>query len=117
MADFGKRTAKEDPVVHFYEDFLREYDPKVRELRGVYYTPEPIVSYIVRSVDGLLKTRLAKPLGLADKNVLILDPACGRGYVTLLRHPPHTPDSARERPKRAVEQICLRKSAQAGVRL
>jgi predicted helicase len=79
MEDFGKRTAKEDPVVHFYEDFLQEYDPKVREMRGVYYTPEPVVSYIVRSVDHLLKTRFAKPMGLADKDVLILDPACGTG--------------------------------------
>jgi hypothetical protein len=96
MADFGKRTAKEDPVVHFYEDFLREYDPKVREMRGVYYTPEPVVSYIVRSVDHLLKTRFDKPLGLADKDVLILDPACGTGtflyyvirhiYDTLCQH-------------------------------
>jgi predicted helicase len=79
MADFGRRTAKEDPVVHFYEDFLKEYDPKVREMRGVYYTPEPVVSYIVRSVDHLLKTEFNKPMGLADKDVLILDPACGTG--------------------------------------
>ena len=79
LADFGKRTAKEDPVVHFYEDFLQAYDPKVREMRGVYYTPEPVVSYIVRSIDHLLKTRFNKPMGLADKDVLILDPACGTG--------------------------------------
>ena len=79
MADFGKRTAKEDPVVHFYEDFLQEFDPMVREMRGVYYTPEPVVSYIVRSVDHLLRTKFNKPLGLADKDVLILDPACGTG--------------------------------------
>lgn len=79
MADFGKRAAREDPVVHFYEDFLQEYDPKVREMRGVYYTPEPVVSYIVRSVDHLLKTKFDRPLGLADKDVLILDPACGTG--------------------------------------
>ncbi len=50
LKDFGKRTAKEDPVVHFYETFLTAYDPKVREMRGVYYTPEPVVSYIVRSL-------------------------------------------------------------------
>ncbi|MDA2913080.1 N-6 DNA methylase [Acidobacteriia bacterium AH_259_A11_L15] len=79
LADFGKRTGKEDPVVHFYEDFLQAYDPKVREMRGVYYTPEPVVSYIVRSIDHLLKTRFNKPDGLADPNVLILDPACGTG--------------------------------------
>jgi predicted helicase len=88
MEDFGKRTAKEDPVVHFYEDFLQEYDPKVREMRGVYYTPEPVVSYIVRSVDHLLKTKFDKPLGLADKDVLILDPACGTGTFLyyVIRH-------------------------------
>ncbi len=77
LKDFGKRTAKEDPVVHFYETFLKEYDPKVREMRGVYYTPEPVVSYIVRSIDHLLKDRFNKPKGLADENTLILDPAVG----------------------------------------
>jgi len=75
--DFGKSTAKEDPVVHFYETFLAEYDSKLRKSRGVYYTPEPVVSYIVRSIDYLLKTRFNKPQGLADKSVLILDPAVG----------------------------------------
>ena len=77
LKDFGKRTAREDPVVHFYETFLKEYDPKMREMRGVYYTPEPVVSYIVRSIDHLLKTRFDKPLGLADDKTLILDPAVG----------------------------------------
>jgi len=77
LKNFGKRTAKEDPVVHFYETFLKEYDPRIREMRGVYYTPEPVVSYIVRSIDHLLKTRFDKPLGLADDKTLILDPAVG----------------------------------------
>ncbi|MDD5748854.1 MAG: N-6 DNA methylase [Actinomycetota bacterium] len=77
LKDFGKRTAKEDPVVHFYETFLAAYDPKVREMRGVYYTPEPVVSYIVRSIDHLLKTHFGKPQGLADPSVLVLDPAVG----------------------------------------
>ncbi len=88
LADFGHRAAKEDPVVHFYEDFLQAYDPELRELRGVYYTPEPVVSYIVRSIDHILKAQFEKPLGLADKDVLILDPACGTGtflYFTI-RH-------------------------------
>ncbi len=49
LADFGKKTRQEDPIVHFYETFLVQYDSKFRELRGVYYTPEPVVSYIVRS--------------------------------------------------------------------
>jgi len=77
LENFGKHSGKEDPVVHFYETFLTAYDPKVREMRGVYYTPEPVVSYIVRSIDHLLKTRFDKPQGLADDNTLILDPATG----------------------------------------
>jgi predicted helicase len=77
LKDFGTHTAKEDPVVHFYETFLAEYDPKVREMRGVYYTPEPVVSYIVRSINYLLKTHFNKPQGLADEKTLILDPAVG----------------------------------------
>ncbi|MBA7620135.1 hypothetical protein ES703_27479 [subsurface metagenome] len=77
LKDFGKRTAKEDPVVHFYETFLTAYDPKVRQMRGVYYTPEPVVSYIVRSIDHLLRTRFNRPQGLMDANTLILDPAVG----------------------------------------
>jgi len=77
LTDFGKGKGKEDPVVHFYETFLAAYDPKMREVRGVYYTPEPVVSYIVRSIDHLLKTRFKRPKGLADENTLILDPATG----------------------------------------
>ena len=77
LTDFGRGKGKEDPVVHFYETFLAAYDPKMREVRGVYYTPEPVVSYIVRSIDHLLKTRFNRPKGLADENTLILDPATG----------------------------------------
>jgi len=73
------QQGREDPVVHFYETFLKEYNPRERKIRGVYYTPEPVVSYIVRSVDYLLKTEFDKPLGLADDSVFILDPACGTG--------------------------------------
>ncbi len=79
LADFGKRTRTEDPVVHFYETFLAAYDPKLRESRGVYYTPEPVVQFIVRSVDELLKTRFGKAWGLADGSVKVLDPATGTG--------------------------------------
>jgi len=77
LRDFGRRTTREDPVVHFYETFLKEYDPKIRQMRGVYYTPEPVVSYIVRSVDRLLRERFSKRHGLADPSVDILDPAAG----------------------------------------
>lgn len=66
-----------DPIVHFYETFLSEYDPKLREKRGVYYTPEPVVRYIVRSIHLLLKSHFSKEDGLASEDVTILDPAAG----------------------------------------
>jgi predicted helicase len=77
LRDFGKGKGKEDPVVHFYETFLAAYDPKVRAQRGVRYTPEPVVQYIVRSVEWLLQTRFNRPQGLADESTFILDPAVG----------------------------------------
>ncbi len=64
LENFGKRTGQEDPIVHFYETFLAAYDPKTRERRGVYYTPEPVVQYIVKSVDHILKTRFGLEGGL-----------------------------------------------------
>lgn len=101
LEDFGRGIAagqRHDPVVHFYETFLTAYDPKLRELRGVYYTPEPVVSYIVESVDWVLREKFGLKDGLADKakvtftreeqgktieeeshRVLILDPATGTG--------------------------------------
>src|SRR5712692_6409676 len=66
LENFGKHTQQEDPVVHFYETFLTAYDPKLREMRGVYYTPEPVVSYIVRSVDAILKSDFGLKDGFAD---------------------------------------------------
>jgi len=68
-----------DPIVHFYETFLKHYDPKERERRGVYYTPEAVVSYIVRSLHAILKDkkRFGKSDGLAANGVTLLDPAAG----------------------------------------
>ena len=66
-----------DPIVHFYETFLAQYDPEERERRGVYYTPEPVVGYIVRSLHGLLKAEFDKRDGLASDGVTLLDPAAG----------------------------------------
>ena len=83
LADFRAKMNREDIVIRFYEDFLAAYKPKMRERRGVYYTPEPVVSYMVRSVDILLKEKFDKPLGLADPEVIILDPACGTGTFLL----------------------------------
>jgi len=92
---FAKHTHGEDRVVYFYEDFLAAYDPKLREARGVYYTPQAVVSYIVRSVDHILRRDFRIKKGLADATkfeidgpsgekteshrVLILDPAAGTG--------------------------------------
>lgn len=98
LKDYGKATKTEDPIIHFYEDFLSEYDPKLRKARGVWYTPQPIVNFIVRAVDDILKTEFDLPQGLADTSktkikvntqgkqveqevhrVQILDPATGTG--------------------------------------
>ena len=88
LENFGQRTRQEDPVVHFYETFLAAYNAALRKSRGVYYTPEPVVSFIVRSVDAILKEKFDLPLGLADNaidpvtqkpRVQILDPATGTG--------------------------------------
>jgi len=88
LKGFGQRTRQHDPIVHFYETFLSEYDPKLRDKRGVYYTPEPVVSYIVRSVDHVLQTHFGRMDGLADKDTLVLDPACGTGTFlhTIIQH-------------------------------
>lgn len=84
MADAGgilERYYREgkgkDPIVHFYETFLAQYDPQERERRGVYYTPEAVVSYIVRSLHLLLKEKFDRTDGLASKGVTLLDPAAG----------------------------------------
>ena len=66
VLDFGDRNPQEDPVIHFYEHFLAAYDRKQKVSRGVFYTPRPVVSYIVRSVDELLRTEFGLADGLAD---------------------------------------------------
>ena len=66
LKNFGKATKMEDPIIHFYETFLSEYDPKLRKARGVWYTPQPVVNFIVRAVDDILKTEFDLPQGLAD---------------------------------------------------
>lgn len=66
LKDFGRSTTKSDPMIHFYETFLSEYDPALRRSRGVWYTPEPVVRFIVSSIDGALKDEFKLPKGLAD---------------------------------------------------
>ncbi|MBL0006868.1 MAG: N-6 DNA methylase [Saprospiraceae bacterium] len=98
LKNYGKATKTEDPIIHFYETFLSEYDPKLRKARGVWYTPHPVFNFIVRAVDDILKTEFDLPQGLADTSkikikvdqqgkkvekevhkVQILDPAAGTG--------------------------------------
>ena len=100
LADFGKSSQQNDPFIHFYETFLAEYDAALRKKKGVYYTPEPVVNFIVRAVDDILQTDFGLSEGLADTSkveykvdvpgdtkkvkkqfhkVQILDPAAGTG--------------------------------------
>ncbi len=98
LKNFGQATQQTDPIIHFYETFLSEYDPKLRKSRGVWYTPEPVVNFIVRAVDDILKSEFDLKEGLADTSktkikvivngkkvekevhkVQILDPATGTG--------------------------------------
>ena len=76
-------TGPRDPWLHFYEDFLAAYDPKLRKDAGVYYTPVEVVRAQVRLVDELLVSRLGKPLGFAAPDVVTLDPATGTGTYLL----------------------------------
>ncbi len=75
------RAFQDDPLTHFYERFLHCYNPRLRASHGIYYTPQPVISYIARSIDYLLRSRFACRNGLADidANIQILDPACGTG--------------------------------------
>lgn len=66
MTNFGKSTKMEDPIIHFYETFLAQYDKNLRKVRGVWYTPQPIVNFIVRAVDDILKDEFGLSQGLAD---------------------------------------------------
>ncbi len=68
-----------DPFIHFYEDFLKEYDPKKRKHLGVYYTPEPIVYFITNAINDILKKEFGKSNGFADDSVKVLDFATGTG--------------------------------------
>ena len=77
LEEFYKEGKGKDPVLHFYETFLAAYDPATREKRGVYYTPEPVVSFITRSLHQILKDKFGMTDGLASKNVTLLDPAGG----------------------------------------
>ncbi len=81
LENFGRETRTEDPVIHFYETFLAAYQASLRKSRGVYYTPEPVVNFIVRAVNDILVDRTIFDLeyGLGNRRVTILDPATGTG--------------------------------------
>ena len=66
LADFGDDDPKDDPVVYFYEEFLTAYDPVKRRELGAYYTPIPVVRFMVRAVDHIIKEEFGLPLGVAD---------------------------------------------------
>mgnify|MGYP006427830143 CR=1 FL=1 len=66
LEEFAQRTGRTDAIFHFYEDFLSYYDPDLKEKRGVYYTPEPAVTYIISSVHSLLTQMFVLDLGLGD---------------------------------------------------
>jgi hypothetical protein len=66
LRDFGNRNPKKDPVIHFYEDFLKAYDKDQKVDAGIFYTPPAVVGFIVRGVDEMLRTEFDLPLGLAD---------------------------------------------------
>lgn len=70
MRTYGRDGRHTDPIVHFYEDFLAEYDPKLRKARGVWYTPAPVVKFIVKSVDEILQKEFGLPRGLADDSTV-----------------------------------------------
>ena len=108
MKGYGKQTERTDPFLHFYETFLGAYDPAKRKSRGVYYTPEPVVDFIVRAVDELLCDKFKLTRGIADDakaripikdaqgktqsreihKVQILDPATGTGtfLAAIVKH-------------------------------
>jgi len=91
IGEYFKKEGVKDPVIYFYEDFLKEYDPDLRKRMGAYYTPEQVVKFIVNSVDHILKKEFKLPNGLADSSksedgkhiVQVLDPAVGTGtFIT-----------------------------------
>lgn len=73
LKNFGKTTQTQDPIIHFYETFLAEYNPKLRKQRGVWYTPEPVVKFIVRAVDDILKSEFDLADGIADTSKIEIE--------------------------------------------
>jgi predicted helicase len=92
LKDFGATTGQTDPILHFYETFLAAYDPALRKSRGVWYTPEPVVQFIVRAVDDVLKDHFGLPEGLAHTGTVNIDLESGfdnKGKRTYIKKPVH----------------------------
>ncbi|MCR5044628.1 MAG: N-6 DNA methylase [Bacteroidaceae bacterium] len=70
MDSYVRDKCHYDPLIHFYEDFLSEYNPKLRKSKGVWYTPQPVVGFIVRAVDEILQKEFNLPEGLADYSMI-----------------------------------------------
>ena len=73
MGTYSKDEIHNDPMIHFYEDFLAAYDPQLRKAKGVWYTPQPVVQFIVKSVDEILQKEFGLPMGLADSGKIHWD--------------------------------------------
>jgi len=80
MASYVRDKLHHDPMIHFYEDFLSEYNPKLRKSKGVWYTPQPVVGFIVRAVDEILQKEFNLPEGLADYSTIEKDVAVEQSY-------------------------------------
>ncbi|EGK7522599.1 N-6 DNA methylase [Campylobacter lari] len=106
-------STHKDPYLHFYETFLASYDPKLREVRGVYYTPAPVVNFIINAIDEILKQDFNHKKGLSealDKNITLLDFATGTGTFLLESFrkalEPINKNSANYNPKALIDKFC-----------
>ena len=106
-------STHKDPYLHFYETFLASYDPKLREVRGVYYTPAPVVIFIINAIDEVLKQDFNHKKGLSealDKNITLLDFATGTGTFLLEAFrkalEPINKNSVNYNPKALIDKFC-----------
>lgn len=106
-------STHKDPYLHFYETFLASYDPKLREVRGVYYTPAPVVNFIINAIDEILKQDFNHKKGLSealDKNITLLDFATGTGTFLLEAFrkalEPINKNSVNYNPKALIDKFC-----------
>lgn len=90
MASYSRDKLHHDPMIHFYEDFLSEYNPKLRKSKGVWYTPQPVVGFIVRAVDEILQKEFGLSEGLADYSMIerevVVEQSSDRRTTDGMRH-------------------------------